>query len=372
MGESPVATLARLDAVPLDGDALLLDPESGALVYVDEIGAAIHGLLSAGWSPEETAAAIARGIGRDERAILSDVTAFAEACRDGGRDIGAPGAGSEAILASGPAIEATVSLLGARIRLSVPRGPAAAELWPLVDGLRGPAGDPAIMATVRTSGDGFDVRVGDVGGPARAGEVAWRLADALAEVLGLRRRPGTLAWHAAAVLGRDGAILLAGAAGSGKSTLAAELAARGRPHLADDVVAICPASGLVWPSPWAISAKSGSWPVLADAYPQLAAAAVWTSLAGKRVKSLRPALRSEAARYPIAAILRVRHRPGRAVECEPWRVGDATLHLAGAFGGLPRSPEALGCIVETVRRAKRLQVTYPSVDALLRACPDVF
>jgi hypothetical protein len=48
------------------------------------------------------------------------------------------------------------------------------------------------------------------------------------------QRPG-LPLHAAAVLGRDGAIAVAGPTGAGKSTLAAQLAARGVTVLADDL-----------------------------------------------------------------------------------------------------------------------------------------
>lgn len=375
LASAPPRDLAHLVRVPLDDDALILDPASGALRHVDARGAAIHALLAAGATPEEIATAVApvAGVGRER--VLADIRAFVETCR--AQTEPRPPVAVEAVVGSDDAmaIDGRFALLGTEIALSVDAGTAAAEVAPLVDALRRPSRGSAapLAAAVRAAGHGrWSVTLGEETRTARSGEVAWAIAEGLAAALGLATSEGTLAWHAAAVLAPAGAVLFVGEAGAGKSTLAAALAAEGFPHLADDVVPVCPVSATVWPSPWAISAKPGSWAVLAPTHPRLARARPWTTLAGKRVRSLEPVERAPAARYPIAAILAVSHAPDASATVAPWSTSEAVGALAAPFGGLPRTADGLASVVEAVRRARRARVAYPSVQAFRAVLPDLF
>lgn len=86
----------------------------------------------------------------------------------------------------------------------------------------------------------------------------------------LKRAGFALVIHAACVRRGDRTFLLPGLSGSGKSTLTAALGRSGFEILADDTTVFLTADGTVSPSAFWLSIKSGSYALLASAYPELA------------------------------------------------------------------------------------------------------
>ncbi|CAN7701581.1 transporter [Rhizobium rhizogenes] len=95
-----------------------------------------------------------------------------------------------------------------------------------------------------------------------------------------------LALHAALLRFGDSQLLIAGASGAGKTTLALALASEeGCEMLADDIVIIDETDRLRG-IPFPIAVKDGSWPLLQDFYPKLAALPIHIRPDGKIVKFL--------------------------------------------------------------------------------------
>ncbi len=75
--------------------------------------------------------------------------------------------------------------------------------------------------------------------------------------------------HAAGVAGPDGAALLCGSSGAGKSTLTGYLLASGLALVTDDYAPLEVGTRVLWPVPFGLSVKEGSWPLLAPHFPDL-------------------------------------------------------------------------------------------------------
>jgi hypothetical protein len=75
----------------------------------------------------------------------------------------------------------------------------------------------------------------------------WLGAEVSGQLIGAR--PDLCWFHAGAAADGEGALLVAGPSGSGKSTIVTALARRGWQYLSDDVVALDPTSGKVFPFP---------------------------------------------------------------------------------------------------------------------------
>lgn len=114
--------------------------------------------------------------------------------------------------------------------------------------------------------------------------------------------------HASAVSIGGRAVILAGKSGSGKSTLTAGLAAglaadpgaADARLIADDLLPLGSAADGVWPVPFAISVKEGSWPVIAPLYAEFEQLKVLTSR-GMKVRYLAAAM-AEAG-HPVEPAL---------------------------------------------------------------------
>ena len=108
----------------------------------------------------------------------------------------------------------------------------------------------------------------------------------------------TLAYfHAAAVAHNDNAVLMPAVSGSGKSTLTAQLMLSGLTYLGDDIVPV-QHDRTVRPFPTRLNVKSGSWPLLTDAFPALHSEQEFVTR-GRRVRYLTPInLLPEDAAWP--------------------------------------------------------------------------
>lgn len=98
----------------------------------------------------------------------------------------------------------------------------------------------------------------------------------------------TLAFHAAAVGGPSGLVMIPGTSGSGKSTLAAALLCAGYQHVTDELLLVDPGSESLAGAPLAIGLKRGSWALHAGLAAQLERLPAFLRQDGKQVKYLSP------------------------------------------------------------------------------------
>lgn len=117
--------------------------------------------------------------------------------------------------------------------------------------------------------------------------------------------------HGSCVSRHDRSLLLAGQGGSGKSTLTAALLQEDWRYLADDITILDGPSLVPVPVPFAISVKSGSWPVLAQIYPRLMRQHEHV-LGRRRIRYLSVPQSEESSAAPIAIIC-----PEYSAGCEP-------------------------------------------------------
>ncbi len=184
------------------------------------------------------------------------------------------------------------------------------------------------------------------------------------EVVGEGRgRPWQALLHASAVLTPKGCLLLCGESGAGKSTLLAGLVHAGFPFVADDIVLMERATGLIWPTPMAISVKDSGWPVVGALFPELERAPV-VRFGGRVMRYLHPgeARCAADAGHPLAGVLFVRHGHGEATALTPL---DATrsLVLLGEGGSiLPDTDAGLSAFLERWRRTPAWTLRYGRLD----------
>ena len=114
------------------------------------------------------------------------------------------------------------------------------------------------------------------------------------------RREWLAVLHGAGVAGPAGAALLCGFSGAGKSTLTGLLVASGLELVTDDYAPIEAGTRLLWPVPFGLSVKEGSWPLLAPHFPALADAPLIRSRARRQryLANLRRATRPQPVRLP--------------------------------------------------------------------------
>ncbi len=98
--------------------------------------------------------------------------------------------------------------------------------------------------------------------------VPWILAEFIDKTC--RDRDCLAVLHAGALGLGNRAIILAGESGTGKSTFVAGLQQAGFIYLCDDVCPLTPSGELI-PVPMSQNIKKGSWTILAESYPELAA-----------------------------------------------------------------------------------------------------
>lgn len=185
-----------------------------------------------------------------------------------------------------PTSSFTVRLNDARWVIECP--PAlAAELTALFRGIAAPAERPwrHHHLAIKSNSDRYDLLAGDkclgtFGSAEVVPAVKAFLTDALLQT------DFMLALHAALLRIGDAPLLIAGASGAGKTTLALALAAQsGCTILADDIVMVDEPSRLRG-IPFPIAVKDGSWPLLQEFYPELAACPTHIRSDGKIVKFL--------------------------------------------------------------------------------------
>lgn len=158
------------------------------------------------------------------------------------------------------------------------------------------------------------------------------------------------ALHAAGVAINGRCALLPAVSTSGKSTLTAALLAAGYQYCTDDLAILAAAPMRLRPVPMKIGLKSGSWDLLARAWPELASQPSYRRADGQLVKYLDPHVRSDLCAtdesLPIVAVVFPKYINGSAPELVRLSRANALARMAEAgydlSGGLDSaSVEAL-------------------------------
>lgn len=145
--------------------------------------------------------------------------------------------------------------------------------------------------------------------------------------------------HAAAVANGHSCVLLPAPPGGGKSTLAAAMMASGYHYCTDDFAMLSREPICLRPTPVSLTLKSGSWPVLADVLPAIAALTSYRRLDGKVVKYLPPWPGSFAqpprTGLPVAAIVFPKYARNCESELRPITRGQAFMRITESGYDVP-------------------------------------
>lgn len=170
-------------------------------------------------------------------------------------------------------LDSTLSVAGHSVRLRVADGALSAALRDMLAGFghaqAAPGVDIAITGSDRAGWNLATDGIVTAAGPSRA-SMRGAVVSTLIDIAG-----GARGWlgllHGACLTNGHRTVMLSAPCGGGKSTLAALLVARGWRLVSDDMVTMRHDLS-VPPLPFALSAKSGSWPVLQPLFPGLATA----------------------------------------------------------------------------------------------------
>jgi hypothetical protein len=176
--------------------------------------------------------------------------------------------------------------------------------------------------------------------------------------------------HAAAVSDGGGAVILAGASGSGKSTLAGRLVASGLALVTDDYAPLEAGTRELWPTPFGLSAKSGSWGLLGPLLPGLAACPT-VSTRGRAQRYLSPPRRERSPRRPVALVFPA-YAPGRACRLERLRPREAAALTAHAGGWFESTPERLRELADWLVATPSFALTYGDGEKAAAAVRHLF
>lgn len=173
-------------------------------------------------------------------------------------------------------------------------------------------------------------------------------------------RAWTAILHASAVAGRDGAVLLCGTSGAGKSTLTGRLLAAGLALVTDDYAPLEQGTGLVWPVPFSLSAKEGSWPLLAPYFPSLRTSPVLRSRA-RRQRYVTAPLQATAPHRAKALVFPL-YTPDAGCDVVRLTAEEALGLCARSGGWFESSPERLAALVRWFEEIPAFAMSYGDTD----------
>jgi hypothetical protein len=167
--------------------------------------------------------------------------------------------------------------------------------------------------------------------------------------------------HAAVVAGPAGAAVLCGCSGAGKSTLTGLLAASGLDLVTDDYAPVETGSRLLWPVPFGLSVKEGSWPVLAPHFPMLERAPVVRT----RRRRMRYVAPPRFADGPVTARCLVfpLYQPGAPLELTRLEPGEALQLLVRSGGWYESSRDRVAALVDWIAAVPAYALAFGDGDA---------
>ena len=363
--------MLQVETFPLDDAALVLAPASGAVAVVDAATRAMLEELRLGRDATEIAAARAAMAGVATAEALGQVRALADFWRRlSARRRASPAPARPGATGAPPALDLTIRLGPRPVRLRVWPPRLARVLAAVTAPGRGAGGAPADAGTavldVRRVGRSYEL-VLDGAPVLRTGDWMIARSEVLRRLI-LAGNPGR-EWlavlHAAAVSGPAGAALLCGFSGAGKSTLTGYLLASGLELVTDDYAPIEAGSGLLWPVPFGLSVKEGSWPLLASHFPELARTPV-VRTRQRRQRYVAPP-RATATPQPVRCLVFPLYQPGAGMELTPLRPGEALALCAHSGGWYESSPARLAELVGWLGGRPAYALAYDDTAAAVDA-----
>lgn len=356
-------------SAPFADGGLLHDPRTGRLFILNASGAGLLNALRAGTrSNGDLDDLVRHGFGGVEIAER-DVQAFLDGLR--AADLLQPDDEPESTLLpvpaspeGRPALDAVFRIGDRRIRVVCHPPDIASTFAAIAAKARAGEGEPASTClTLLAHDDAFVLLENDrvVDRLTSLRSARWAL---IREFVGEGRGRRWLALlHAGVVASPDGCLLLCGESGAGKSTLLAGLVQAGFPLVADDIAMQEEGTGLIWPTPLAISIKENSWPIIGPLFPKLAEAPV-IRFGGRTMRYLQPDpgdLADDRGR-PITAVLFVRHRPAGPTVLDPLDTRRALVLLGQGGSILPGTDDGLADFLQRWGTTPSFQFTYSRLD----------
>ena len=189
----------------------------------------------------------------------------------------------------------------------------------------------------------------------------WALRDAIAA--SLQAAPPAAILHASGISLSGEGVVMAAFSGSGKTTLAAGLIASGGKLISDDLLPLCSDGTCLAPLPFALSVKSGSWPIVGSHFPALQGSAVF----GNRNLQIRYFWPGEAhaEKTPVPARLIILPRWDREAKPEATALSpnETVELLIGTGTRLVDSEGALAAFARFGESVPAYAITYPDLDA---------
>lgn len=183
-----------------------------------------------------------------------------------------------------------------------------------------------------------------------------------------------VALHTAAVVRNRKALLLAGSPGAGKTTLALALTRSGWALAADDVV-LLDQDGRITGLPFPLTAKSSSWPLIDEHWPELSAGPVFHRPDGFDVRYIVPEPMAGAGPWEIGSVVLLdRRAEGDALleEVEPTSAFAALL-AEGTSHDQQLSTAGFTALVGALDKAQCRRLIYSDLlegaDVLRDLCP---
>ena len=359
---------ADIETVAFGEGVLAHNRLTTALCALNRIGGFVLNEHLADRSPRQIATDLAGLFGIEKNDVEQDVVALAAKWREANLIVDAEPAGLREEESQPPVAKFQCDLViacnGAPVRLRCEEPILAG----LLEAVTAPAKHP----------DGGDQSVIDVlyrdeiYSGWMDGQISWTSDDralarhwALRDVItaSLQASSPAAIMHASGIsFGGDG-IVIAAFSGSGKTTLAAGLIAAGGKLISDDLLPLCAYGEALSPLPFALSAKSGSWPVVGDLFPALHDSTIF----GNRNLQIRyfwPG-KAQAEKNPVPARLIVLPRWDRQAKAETTALSpNETVELLIETGTrLVDSEGALAAFARFGESVPAYAITYPDLDA---------
>ena len=363
-----MTTKADIETVAFGEGVLAHNRLTTTLCALNGIGGFVLNEHLAGRSPRQIASDLADLFGIEKSDVEQDVAALAAKWRKSNLVIDAEPAGLRETESQPPVADfrcdVTIACNGAPVRLRCEE-PILAELLEAVTAPAGHSdgGGQAVVDVLYRDG----VYSGWVDG-----QIQWSCSDrplarhcALRDTItaSLQASPPAAILHAAGIsLGGQG-IVMAAISGSGKTTLASGLIAAGGKLISDDLLPLGTDGEALAAVPFAMSAKSGSWPIVGDLFPVLHDGAIF----GNRNLQIRyfwPG-EAQAEKNPVPARLIVLPRWDRQAKAETIALSpnEAAALLIETGTRLVDSEGALAAFARFGERVPAYAVTYPDLDA---------
>jgi hypothetical protein len=191
----------------------------------------------------------------------------------------------------------------------------------------------------------------------------------------IQRNSPSVAFHAACLYWQDRGLLVSGPPGAGKSILTFFLVRAGFAYASDDVTLIAPdgaASGI----PFAMTLKSGAWPIVESAFPRLREMPMHKRGDGKLIRYVTPLGQTRQGSFPVGWFLFIERAPGSVAQLEPLgqietmeRWINSTYAVDGRL-----SNQAFHSLKETLSKAGSFRLIYENAteakDMILALCND--